>query len=526
VPVRPPSLAALRGLASRYGFELSDDELLFYREQMGGVLESYARLDALPELRPPVSYPRRPGHRPRPEENPLGAWYWRCEIAGAADGPLAGRTVAIKDNVAVAGVPMMNGCSVLEGFVPDVDATIVTRILEAGGEIVGKAVCEHLCFSDASHMSDTGPVRNPHDRERTAGGSSSGSAALVVNGDAEMAIGGDQGGSIRMPAAMSGAYGLKPTHGLVPYTGVFPIERTLDHVGPITRSVSDAALLLEAIAGPDGLDPRQADVRVGDYRAGLEEGIEGMRVGVLSEGFGWPDSEPDVDAAVREAAGRLTGLGGVVEEVSVPMHLEAVHIWNGIAIDGALAHMIRGNAGGANAKGYYDTHLIDAFSRGRARDPDGLSETVKLVTLLGEYAQTRYGGRYYAKAQNLARSLTAAYDEALAGHDLLVMPTTRMKAPKLPPPDADAGEKIARALEIHDQTCAFDVSGHPAISIPVALSEGLPVGLMAVGRQFDEATVLRFAHACESSIAIPVGVGGRTGTETAPAPAADPGRFD
>src|SRR5881398_357871 len=169
---------------------------------------------------------------------------------------------------------MMNGSSVLEGYVPEFDATIVTRILDAGGDIVGKAVCEHLCFSGGSHTSDTGPVFNPHDPTRSAGGSSSGSAALVVAGECDMAIGGDQGGSIRIPSSWCGAYGFKATYGLVPYTGVFPIELTLDHTGPIAATISDVALLLDAIAGEDGLDPRQKGVKVEDYTRALSNDVE------------------------------------------------------------------------------------------------------------------------------------------------------------------------------------------------------------------------------------------------------------
>ena len=184
------------------------------------------------------------------------------EIQEATDGPLAGRTVAIKDNIMVAGVPMMNGSETLEGFVPTRDATVVTRLLAAGATITGKAVCEDLCFSGGSHTSRTGPVRNPWDPTRSAGGSSSGSAALVAAGAVDLAVGGDQGGSVRIPSAYSGTVGHKPTHGLVPYTGAFPIELTLDHLGPITRTVADAALMLGVLAGADGLDPRQPpDVR-------------------------------------------------------------------------------------------------------------------------------------------------------------------------------------------------------------------------------------------------------------------------
>ena len=158
--------------------------------------------------------------RPRPEENRLGAWAWRVRIEGASSGPLVGRTVAIKDNVAVAGVPMHNGTALLDGYVPDEDATVVERVLDAGGTILGKAVCESLCFSGGSHTADSGPVRNPYDPARSTGGSSTGSAALVAAGEVDMAIGGDQGGSVRIPSCWSGIYGLKPTWGLVPYTGV------------------------------------------------------------------------------------------------------------------------------------------------------------------------------------------------------------------------------------------------------------------------------------------------------------------
>jgi amidase len=509
MPVQPPSNDVLRQIAARYALELPDEELAEYRRLMGGVLASYERLDKLAEPKPAVAYARTPGWRPSPEENDLSAWYWRCSIKGSESGKLAGKKVAIKDNVCVAGIPMMNGSSVLEGFVPDIDATIVARILDAGGEIVGKAVCEDLCFSGGSHTAATGPVHNPHDPTRSAGGSSSGSAALVVAGHCHMAIGGDQGGSIRLPSSYCGAYGLKPTYGLVPYTGVFPIERTLDHVGPIAATVPDIALLLEVIAGPDGLDARQVDIAVDDYVGALDRGVEGLRVGVVEEGFGWPVSQPDVDESVRAATEQLQTLGASVESVSIPWHRDGIHVWNAIAVEGALALMIHGNAGGTNAKGFYDTALIDAYRRGRFRNANDLAATVKLVVLLGEYMQTAYGGRYYAKARNLAGPLSNAYEEVLSRLDVLVMPTTPMKATPLPPAHASLEEIIARALEMIPNTCPFDVTGHPAVTIPCAMSNGLPVGLMGIGALFAEATLLRFAHALEANVAPPVGPSGR-----------------
>ncbi|XP_070557358.1 amidase-like [Ptychodera flava] len=288
-----------------------------------------------------VKYPRTPGYRPRPEENKLNAWYWRCDIKGADTGKLAGKTLAIKDNVPVAGVPIMNGSYVLEGYMPEFDATIVTRILDAGGRIIG---AEDLCRSGSSLSSVKGAVRNPHRIDHSAGGSSSGSGALVASGEVDMAIGGDQGGSIREPSAWCGVVGLKPTFGLVPYTGILPIELTIDHTGPITKTVYNAALLLEVIAGHDnGLDPRQPrNLQVPDYTKTLATELPGIRIGILKEGFGQSNSEDDVDTMVKKAAYEMTSLGASVEEVSVPEHKLAYHLYTAIATEGGVDMMMRG----------------------------------------------------------------------------------------------------------------------------------------------------------------------------------------
>src|SRR5437879_1866695 len=494
--LRKPPLRELERIAKSYNLDLSRDDLTSFRNLMDGVLASYRRLDQFAEPTLAVKYPRDAGFRPGAADNRRNAWYWRCSIKGATSGPLAGKKIAIKDNVCVAGIPMMNGSNVLEGYVPDVDATIVTRILDAGGEIVGKAVCEHLCFSGGSHTSDTGPVLNPHDPKRSAGGSSSGSAALVVARECELPVGGDQGGSIRIPASFSGAVGHKPTYGLVPYTGVFPIELTLDHTGPIARTAADCAVLLEAIAGVDGLDPRQSGaVRTEPYTKKLTGDARGVRIGIVKEGFGWPNSEPDVDKMVRDAGARLTRAGAAVTEVSVPLHRDGIHIWNAIAVEGATMLMVAGNSMGTNWKGHYTTSLLDFYGRSRRARANDLSETVKLVILLGQYMQDNYHGRYYAKAQNLARVLRAAYDEALGGVDLLVMPTLPLKATLLPAPNASREDYVARALEMIANTAPFDVTGHPAITVPAGLSSGLPVGMMLIGRHGEDATVLRAADA-------------------------------
>jgi amidase len=500
--VRRPEENDLRKIASEFHFTIPDDRMPVVRALVEGLLSPYDRLDEIDEGIEAPRYPRDGGAAPLPDENPLGAWAWRVRIEGRPDGPLAGRTIAIKDNVAVAGVPMRNGTVLLDGYTPDQDATVVERVLDAGATILGKAVCESLCFSGGSHTSDSGPVRNPYDLERSAGGSSSGSAALVAAGEVDMAIGGDQGGSVRIPSCWSGTYGLKPTWGLVPYTGAFPIESSLDHLGPMARSTRDVALLLQAIAGPDGLDPRQhAGLAPADYAGALGGGAGGLRLAVVREGFGIQGlSEPDVDEAVRLAGRAFAALGAKVEEVSIPWHRDTMPVWNAVALEGATAIMVAGESMAHGGKGRYSTGLVDAFGAGRRANGQRLSETVKLTVLAGRWMSEAHAGRYYAKAQNLARTAAAAYDAVLGEFDLLLMPTLPLKATRIPAPDAPLEEQVARALEMIPNTAPFDVTGHPAMNVPCAMSDGLPVGMMLVGRHGDERTILRAADAYEGEV--------------------------
>ena len=498
--VDPPSSAALDAVSRHYGLALSQADVASFAPAVAGLLSSWDAVERLYAENAP-SAPDRAWTRPAEADNPLGAWYVTTSITGTAGGPLTGRSVAIKDNTAVAGVPMMNGSRTLEGYLPLRDATVVTRLLDAGATITGKAVCEDLCFSGGSHTSRTGPVRNPWDTTRSAGGSSSGSGALLAAGVVDIATGGDQGGSVRIPAAYCGVVGHKPTHGLVPYTGAFPIEQTIDHIGPMARTVADVALTLAVLAGPDGLDPRQpASVNVPDYVAELGRGADGLRVGVVAEGFGRDNSEQAVDATVRAAVDTLASAGMSAEDVSIPWHLNGLRVWDVIATEGVTAQMIDGNGYGLNWQGRYDPDLIDYYGARWRGDPTAFSETVKLVMLAGRYALDRYHGRHYAMARELTPRLRAAYDEALARFDVLVMPTLPIRATLLPGPGAPREEILARAVEMVGNTAPFDVSGHPACSVPAGLADGLPVGMMIIGRHFDDATVLRVAHAFEQAV--------------------------
>jgi amidase len=522
MPIRRPSAEDLDAGARAHYFDLTDQERESFLQIIDGTLSAYDRLDQLPEPKLPVRYPRLPGRRPNPDENPFGGWAWMCNVKGAADGPLAGKRIALKDTVAVAGVPLSNGSALMEGFIPDVDATLVTRILDAGGEIVGKAMCENMCFSGGSHTSHPWPVKNPHNPEFMASGSSSGSAALLASGACDMAIGADQGGSIREPASWCGVLGLKPTYGLVPYTGVLSLEPTLDHVGPMARTVSDLALLLEAIAGRDELDPRQPATlsRKLSFSRELEANVSGLRIGIVSEGFDWPQSEESVNALVRTAAQRLAELGASVKEIGVPMHKDGINIFDGVVIEGAWSTMIRGEGISHGSDGYYDTHAVEFFGRSRRARAHDFPTNVKLVTLLAHYLAERYHSRYYAKAQNLRRALRDAYDQALAEVDLLLLPTTPQRATRYEPelliPTVD---NIAGSLSMIHNTCPFDLTGHPALSVPCGFADGLPAGMMLVGRHFEDATLLRAAYAYEQAVGPPKVSVARDNRERQPVPA-------
>lgn len=497
--VQRPSLAELEAAAAAFGLGADPAAIAAYRAVIDRSLVGFDTVDALADELPPVRYPRTPGARPAPADNPLGAWAVKSEVRGAASGLLAGRTVVLKDTIALAGVAMTNGSDVLEGFVPAIDASVVTRILDAGGTIAGKAVCEYFSYSGGSHTAVSGPVVNPHKPGYSAGGSSSGCAVLVATGDVDMALGGDQAGSIRIPAAWSGVVGLKPTYGLVPYSGIMSSEFTVDHTGPMTRTVADNALLLEAIAGADGIDPRQKnDATPERYTDALARGIAGLRIGVVEEGFGLADTEPDVDTGVRAAARALADLGAIVAPVSIPLHRQGKAIWAAIGLEGYYANMFLGGGFGTNHEGLYLPALNDRL-REWPRFAAAFPHSLKVRVLIADYVSRRYGGHYYGKAMNLARRLRAAYDAALADHDLLLMPTAPMKAQPLPPPDAPIALQIERTSEQSTNTAPFNITHHPALSLPCGFSAGLPIGMMLIAKPFAESTLYRAAYAFEQA---------------------------
>jgi len=510
VGVNLPSVTRVQELAESFGIEMSQEQAVAYQGFMQGVVNSSRRVDAMTEDKPEVKYPRTTGYRPKPEDNPYNAWYWRSDIKGSGKGILKGLKVGIKDAVCVAGLPMMNGSRLFEGYVPDIDATIVTRILDAGGTVIGKTNCEDMSFSGGSHTCALGPVRNPHNPGHSAGGSSGGSGAAIAAGDCELTTGGDQGGSIRIPASHNGIVGHKPTYGLVPYTGAMMIEMTMDHVGPMADNVENCARLLSAMAGPDPLDPRQRGVipknYVKDYTAALGKGCKGIKIGVLEDGFGFPDpwgdtglpgSEKGVDKKVRDTIARLKKKGASITKVSNPRHQDAFHLWSIIILEGATAFMLKGNGIGSNWSGFYNSQLLDNVAKSAKSRINDISVSAKLVLLAGEYLQNDYHGRYHAKAQNIRAQINRSYDELLEKYDVLVMPSVPMVAPPIPDVDSPLEERVGNSLNMIHNTACINLTGHPAISVPCGMSGGLPVGFQIVGKQFDDLTVLQVADAVE-----------------------------
>jgi amidase len=504
-----PNEEEVIAVAKELGIHLGPDEVGFYRKYL---LEELTSLDQfvqnrMEEAKPAMASPERaPGYRPSAEEDRLNAWTWKCKIEGASDGLLAGKTVSYKDHVAVAGIPMSIGSFALEGFIPDFDATIVTRVLEAGGTIIGKNTMNGLSggFGFGGAIGDYGRPLNPHMPDHVTGGSSAGSGAAVAAGEVDISFGGDQGGSIRIPAALSGNVGLKPTFGLISHFGIgFGSDQSIDYTGPMTRTVEDQAAALQATAGYDGYDPRQGrDVPESmDILGSLSRGVSGLRVGVLSEGF--DDAEADVRDIVMGAVDVLAKAGADISKVSVPEHHMVKEAQMALMPEGSRAVFETGFFG-AFTKTYYPASLIAAVNKLWFDQTDLLAPRTKLSYIAAEFSRRNWHGRVYAKAQNVRPGLVRAFDSALADVDVLVMPTCIVTAPKYEPPTT-YGEILEDNLSMMARvasrnTLPYNFTGHPALALPVGKASGLPVSMQLVGRFFEDPLLLQAAYAFQHSV--------------------------
>ena len=414
--------------------------------------------------------------------------------AGRPLGPLDGAPLAYKDLFCTRGITTTAGSRILERFVPPYDATVVDRLAAAGAVMLGKANMDEFAMGSSTEHSGFHPTRNPWDLTRVPGGSSGGSAAAVAGGLAAGALGTDTGGSIRQPAAFCGIVGLKPTYGRVSRYGAIAFASSLDHVGPLALDVTDAAHLLQAIAGKDPLDATSIDAPVPDYVAGFAAGVAGLRLGVPDEYF-IEGMDPEVEAAVRAAVDVLRGLGASVERVSLPTTKHALATYYVIAPAEASSNLARydGVKYGLRIPGARD--LIDMASRTRAA---GFGPEVKRRIMLGTYAlSSGYYDAYYGKAQRVRTLVRRDFDEVFGRVDLLVAPTSPTVAFK-------HGEREdPLSMYLNDVfTSPADMAGLPAVSVPCGFDGGgLPIGLQFIGRTLDEPAVLRAAHAYEQATA-------------------------
>jgi len=407
--------------------------------------------------------------------------------------PLAGVPIGIKDVMVMRGVRTTAGSKILGNYIPPYDCTAVARMETAGAVVLGKLNCDEFAMGSSTENSAWRPVRNPHDLSRVPGGSSGGSAAAVAADMAVVTLGSDTGGSIRQPASFCGVVVLMPTYGRVSRYGLIAFASSLDHIGPLTKTVKDTAIVLRTIAGRDPMDSTSAEVPVPDYVAELEKPVRGLKLGVAKEYFG-DGLDAEVRSAVEAAIQNLANLGCEIVPVSLPHTKYAIPTYYIVATAEASSNLARydGVRYGHRAR---DGRTLSEMYR-RSRD-QGFGAEVKRRIMLGTYALSAgYYDAYYLKAQKVRTLLAQDFAVAFQKVDAIVTPTSPAAAFKL-------GEKVDDPLAMYladIYTVTADLAGIPGISVPCGKTkEKLPIGLQILGKHFDEATILRVATAHEQA---------------------------
>lgn len=405
--------------------------------------------------------------------------------------PLGGVPVAIKDVMVTRGVRTTAGSKILGNYVPPYDCSAVARLEAAGAVVLGKVNCDEFAMGSSNENSAFHPVHNPRDLGRVPGGSSGGSAAAVASGMAVAALGSDTGGSIRQPASFCGVVGLMPTYGRVSRYGLIAFASSLDHIGPLTKTVKDAALILRTIAGRDSMDSTSADLPVPDYVAELDKPVRGLKLGVAKEYFG-EGLDAEVRRAVEAAIRKLAGSGCEVVEISLPHTAYAIPTYYIVATAEASSNLARYDGVRYGRRAPAARSLAEMYRLSRDA---GFGAEVKRRIMLGTYVLSAgYYEAYYLKAQKVRTLLARDFEQAFARVDAILTPTCPTPAFKL-------GEKVDDPLAMYladIYTVTADLAGIPGISVRCGETrEKLPIGLQVLGRHFDEATILRIAHACE-----------------------------
>lgn len=406
---------------------------------------------------------------------------------------LTGIPIAVKDNMCTKGIKTTCSSKILADFVPPYESTATSKLKDAGYVLVGKTNLDEFAMGSSTENSGFETTRNPWDLERIPGGSSGGSAAAVAAEFCAGALGSDTGGSIRQPASCCGVVGLKPTYGRVSRYGLVAFASSLDQIGPITKDVEDAAILMNVIGGHDPLDSTSAGVALPDFTQGLKDGIRGLKVGIPKEYF-IEGMDPEVDFAIREAIKVFKGLGAEVVDVSLPHTDYAVATYYILATSEASSNLARYDGVKYGFRAPEHAELLDMYKRSRSQ---GFGAEVKRRIMLGTYAlSSGYYDAYYRKAQQVRTLIKRDFDEAFADVDIILTPTA-------PTPAFRIGEKAADPLQMYLSdifTISVNLAGIPGMSVPCGLTkDNLPVGLQILGRHFDESTVLKAGWAYEQA---------------------------
>jgi aspartyl-tRNA(Asn)/glutamyl-tRNA(Gln) amidotransferase subunit A len=413
-------------------------------------------------------------------------------IEGSDDGPLAGKTVAVKDNISTEGVLTTCGSAMLDDYVPPYDATVVERLKAAGATIPGKTNMDEFGMGTTTETSAFGATENPAAEGHVPGGSSGGSAAVVAAGDADLALGTDTGGSVRCPAAFCGVVGIKPTYGLVSRYGLVAYANSLEQIGPLAPTVEEAAELLAVIAGPDENDATTRDATAKgtdyDYAAAADGDVDGLSIGVPTELVEGADEE--VVETFWDAIDELEAKGASYHEVDLPSVEHAVEAYYVIAMSEASSNLARFDGVRYGTSGGYEGNWNESFAKARE---EGFGPEVKRRVLLGTYALSAgYQDKYYKKAQDARAWVKQDFDEALDEADVLASPT-------MPVPPFERGESLDDPLKMYladANTTPVNLANLPAMSVPAGeTSDGLPVGLQLVGPAFGEKTIIRAGSA-------------------------------
>ncbi|MCE5312400.1 MAG: Asp-tRNA(Asn)/Glu-tRNA(Gln) amidotransferase subunit GatA [Nitrospiraceae bacterium] len=413
-------------------------------------------------------------------------------IAGGRPNLLTGIPIAVKDNMCTEGIRTTCGSKMLADFIPPYESTATSKMLKQGYVLTGKLNMDEFAMGSSTENSGFHTTKNPWSTECVPGGSSGGSAAAVAADECIAALGSDTGGSIRQPASLCGVVGMKPTYGLVSRYGLVAFASSLDQIGPLTKDVTDSAILLNAIAGHDTLDSTSAPVTVPDFAESLGKDIKGLKIGIPGEYF-IDGMDKEVEASVKDAIRKLESLGAIPVEVSLPHTGYAVATYYLLATSEASSNLARydGVRYGFRAQG---KDLIDMYMNTRAQ---GFGPEVKRRIMLGTYALSAgYYDAYYKKAQQVRTLIKQDFDRAFESVDLIVTPTA-------PTPAFKVGEKSKDPLQMYLSdifTISVNLAGVPAISLPCGFSSsGLPIGLQIIGRHFDESSIFRAAYAFEQS---------------------------